>query len=154
MSSVVCGRADKSFSSCVTLGSEKREIGSLDIRRSDVAVLSPNLISGRQLLEAGSQRDISLFHVIPKFLPFETGDRWLGEVAPGAPQPFLQRTYILVQRVGHRPTIFAVTSGAAFTRFAGPLHVVGERSQTAGEPALLAPARASWAGADQKKTPL
>jgi len=67
-----------------------------------ISILASHL-SRRNFLEARSQRRISLFHIVSKLLPLETGAGWIGKKAPCASEPFLQRLYILIQSVGHKP---------------------------------------------------
>lgn len=64
----------------------------------------------RHLLQSGAQRGVGLFHLIAQFLPLETRERGLSQVAPGLPEPLLQRSYILFQSVRHGLTFQGTAS--------------------------------------------
>lgn len=75
----------------------------VDAPDSRAAALPSGPIPGRNPFKASAQFGVALPHLITKFLPLKARERRLPKVAPGDPEPLLQRMYILVQSVGHRP---------------------------------------------------
>jgi len=83
---------------CLAASPGAKQPSSFDVQDAEIWQLSPGIIaisilprrfSRRDFLQPRSQRCISLLHIISKFLPLETGARWVGKKAPCACLPFL-----------------------------------------------------------------